>query len=739
MNPKSRLPALLAFALALLAFASGDVFATDDGDFTATATVGGGDAGATAIITKYEWRMTRGALTSVYKFHPDYTWEESWRGETKTGRWQPEGGNGVSIGHFRFELENNGAQLRRSDKQIWKRGAALASAAGAADLAPQLAGFEWRLAIGQNTSVYIFYSDHTWEENYKHGVKGGRWRQTGAKSFSVGAFQFHIEDNGAALRRSDNKIWQRAAAPAPLAAAAGAPDIVPAASSPATPNYWCTWWSQADGRHDKAVRAAVALAFDGDQGNPGQRDGLNEEIVFGKNGWAGDWPGVRGDLFLVLDDGWDVPYGLDSAKSRAPFGSCIPDDTRWPSLSGKTPAQKLKLLNDRARAAGWRGLGLWLAVQTQGETGKPGDPKTSLADFTAYWKERVLWCREAGIEYWKADWGVHNHEPEFRRAMTALARQYHPALIIEHAVCMPPINGLSLDKNTGKITGGGRFENNPKRYLDEAAATLAFSDVLRTYDIVGPTVKVTTLDRAAHFAATAARLGSPVILNLEDSVCEAAALACSFGAMRGRRSALKNEVVAAARWARIAPAVPVVKLPFVTNGKTLRDTSDFSKVNHWYQVTAGKKGVYQTAPAVIARGLPPPKVTSACGGGLPYVLATLHPNGALAVCAAARAPATGTDPLVTPPADIEVDVECINRKIGLFGAFNTISFPLSAKGKIRVWAQDLIKDQAVDITNEVRAENARLTLPGAVLQRLRARASAADLSMPAAVVFVEII
>ncbi len=732
-NPRRSHPVLAA--LAFLAIAGASAFATDDGDFTVAAGDGGND-GASAIITKFEWRMTRGELTSVYKFHPDFTWEESWRGEVKTGRWQPEGETGVSIGPFRFEIENNGAQLRRSDQQVWKRGPAVAIAAGAADLAPALAGFEWRLTSGRNTSVYIFYPDRTWEENYKGGVKGGRWRQTGANSFSIGAFQFHIENNGAGLRRADNKVWQRAAAPAPLVSAAGAaPGLVPAAPSLATPNYWCTWWSQADGRQSKSVRAAVALAFDGDQGNPGQRDGLNEEIVFGKNGWAGDWPGVRGDLFLVLDDGWDVPYGLDSAKSRAPFGSCIPDDTRWPSCTG-APAQRLKKLNDMAKARGWRGLGLWIAVQKQGEGGAAGG-KASLDEFMQYWKERVLWCREAGIEYWKADWGVHNHEPEFRRAMTELAHQYHPALIIEHAVCMPPINGLSLDKNSGRLTGGGRFENNPRRYLDEAAVTLGFADVFRTYDIVGPTVKVSTLDRTAHFAATAAQLGSPVILNLEDSVCEAAALACSFGAMRGRRSALKNEVVAAVRWARIAPAVPAAKLPFATNGKTLRDTSDFTKINHWYKVTAGKKGVHQAAPAVIARGLPPPKVTSACGGGLPYVLATLHPNGSLAVCAAARAPAIGADPLVTPPAGIEVDVDCLNRKIGLFGAFHSVSFPLSPKGKIRVWAQDLTRDNAVDITSEVRVANARLTIDGGILQRLRARASASDLSMPAAVVFVE--
>jgi hypothetical protein len=270
--------------------------------------------------------------------------------------------------------------------------------------------------------------------------------------------------------------------------------------------------------------------------------------------------------------------------------------------------------------------------------------------------------------------------------------------------------------------------------------------------------------------AAAAAQNSPAILNLEDMACEAAALACSFGAMRSRHSNLKNELTAAVRWARIAPAVPANAIPLATSEALLTDTSDFTTVNHWYKVTAGKKGVYQRAPAIIARGLPLPRVTPAGTGAaaanaadsVPFVLATLHPNGTLALCAAARAPANARTPHPTPPADIEVAVDALHRKIALFGAFNAVTLQLAADtgrarppgapppaaapdnaaaaGKIRVWAQNLAAPagaRATDITARVQIKDNRLVIPATALAPLTARDSARDLSMPAVVLFAE--
>ena len=74
------------------------------------------------------------------------------------------------------------------------------------------------------------------------------------------------------------------------------------------PNYWCTWATQ--GSQLGRSIAGGKLDFPGDQGRPGQRDNLNEAVLFGQDGWAvSDWEGARKDLYLMLDDGWDVPYG----------------------------------------------------------------------------------------------------------------------------------------------------------------------------------------------------------------------------------------------------------------------------------------------------------------------------------------------------------------------------------------------------------------------------------------------
>ena len=60
--------------------------------------------------------------------------------------------------------------------------------------------------------------------------------------------------------------------------------------------------------------------------------------------WLQQFPKIRGDLYLMLDDGWDVPYGVHPDKSRDRFGTLELDEERFPSFTG-TPAQRLKKLN----------------------------------------------------------------------------------------------------------------------------------------------------------------------------------------------------------------------------------------------------------------------------------------------------------------------------------------------------------------------------------------------------------
>ena len=98
-----------------------------------------------------------------------------------------------------------------------------------------------------------------------------------------------------------------------------------------TGNYFCTWDAQCDHMYTWKDRPA----------DRGARDAMNEDFLFGENGLLNSFDGVRADLTVVLDDGWDVPYG---AKDSRIFGSLEADPERFPTLAGLAPAQRLRAL-----------------------------------------------------------------------------------------------------------------------------------------------------------------------------------------------------------------------------------------------------------------------------------------------------------------------------------------------------------------------------------------------------------
>ena len=124
-----------------------------------------------------------------------------------------------------------------------------------------------------------------------------------------------------------------------------------------TLNYFCTWATQNRVGEEINQLRLKDPAFTGDQGSRSAREQMNEEFVFGKDGVVHLWEKVRSSLYLLLDDGWDVPYGIDPATQISLFGSLEIDKERFPSLKG-TPAERLKQMNERVIAAGWRGLGI---------------------------------------------------------------------------------------------------------------------------------------------------------------------------------------------------------------------------------------------------------------------------------------------------------------------------------------------------------------------------------------------
>lgn len=77
-----------------------------------------------------------------------------------------------------------------------------------------------------------------------------------------------------------------------------------AVSNPDTANYWCTWLSQA-----WFARPEDAPATESEAGRllVQMRKRLDEDFLFGSLGLATKcFQGIRSDLIIVLDDGWDV-------------------------------------------------------------------------------------------------------------------------------------------------------------------------------------------------------------------------------------------------------------------------------------------------------------------------------------------------------------------------------------------------------------------------------------------------
>ena len=150
-------------------------------------------------------------------------------------------------------------------------------------------------------------------------------------------------------------------------------------------SYYCTWLAQNFIASDAGEkRAAVRPEFTGDQGANCARDKINEHTVFGNGGMA--QINARADLYLVLDDGWDVPYQTDPSVSKHSFGSLEVNEERFPFAKGN-PAERLRALNGRVKGLGWKGLGIWVAAQ---RCGKDYKLPFSEAD-EEYWRERIFW------------------------------------------------------------------------------------------------------------------------------------------------------------------------------------------------------------------------------------------------------------------------------------------------------------------------------------------------------------
>lgn len=489
------------------------------------------------------------------------------------------------------------------------------------------------------------------------------------------------------------------------------------------PNYWCTWATQGStlGRNVKAGK----VAFAGDQGVPMQRDNLNEDVLFGEDGWAKRlYPNERGDLHLLLDAGWDLPYGTQThGADMALRGACVPDGTRFPSLKG-SPTERLKALVEKVKACGWRGLGVWIPCHTQGEfpgqEGKPGRTFT-LDEARKVWTEKLQICREAGVDYWKVDWGLHTRDCGLRGLMTELKNKIHPALTIEHCwVPGVPLNGVRISKD-GQVEGPGRlfgYDIWTEKRADQLRA-LAVSDVFRTYDVIAPFEMVTTLERCAYYSTLAEERKLPVLFNIEDEPLIGMGLGHVLGIMSNGMvgsGVATNDACVALAWQKLAPpfghdTAAVTRF----SEEILEDEWTYSDHDCSWFTAAANKTVRQSAPAVVTRGLPLPTVTA--DGPKPFVCGARYLNGAIALAFLPRT--TDGKCKVDCPADVMLDAKLeVGKPLGLFGRFQSVTLKGGVARDLRIQARQLPYGRRWDATALCRPQtDGSLLIPGTVLEK----------------------
>ncbi len=447
-------------------------------------------------------------------------------------------------------------------------------------------------------------------------------------------------------------------------------------------NYLCTWTLQED--------LARKLNAIGDNIPMKQRNVIDEKHLFDMDFYHIIPEKHRSGLYLLLDDGWDVPYNTDATKGTEMFGSLCPHPEKFPSY-GKTAVKMLKNLNEKAKEMGYCGLGLWVSPQIANEEkGKRSTPE----ELRAYWLQKAKESEEAGVRYWKVDWGKYS-DTENRRIMTEAARKAAPHLLLEHATPQNPFEGVASEEDP-------RTQSMRERIL--------YSDFFRTYDIAPPYDNSETLARI-HWLLTGLdtgkfTLGAKGIINVEDQPMVAAGLSCSVGIMRGC-----IEDIALLNWHRIAPPMPTGGSTYVCSEEWAEDRMYFEHRPAWWVRKFTGTEFSVRLPAVMARNTRLPSVH--CGEISPIVLASCNAENK-AFCVSVLRRAIDPNPRLAVPADITAYPESIDAPIGIFGVMNslTLEFPEAIPAGVKVFAQCLLDEEAFDVTDGVDLSGNTLKLDG---------------------------
>lgn len=483
----------------------------------------------------------------------------------------------------------------------------------------------------------------------------------------------------------------------------GADGIIPSESRPSG-SYLCTWAMQSS--------VAESLGISGKNGSD-LRDALSFDTLFGKTDYYHPLKReYRKDVILLLDDGWDVPYGTENTGSGLMrFGSLAPDTEKFPNC-GNTPAERLKAISDKAKEFGYYGIGLWVSPQ-MADTLPENDNAEAARE---YWEERAKWSAAADVKYWKADWGRRSMVPEYRRMMTEAVRKYAPGLMIEHTVGHKPFDTFDDVKR------------------ERAKRLTGICDVFRVYDVCAPFYETAVLDRADEILKCVSKREyfSLGLINAESSPIVAAVLGFTCGIMQ-----YDKDTEAALRWQRLAPAFGYFDSTYKSSEERLYDTC-FAENDFCSWIKSAGKTVTMSAPAVMSRGCELPRVIKK-GSLKPFVAASNNPvTGAYTIASIHRTVDPNRE--INIPAKIELTVDGWDSPIGVFGYMESLTlvskteFPKNA----RIFAEDMLSDTAVDITDKVKIGKNGITLDGRILRYYgKYTRGVRDTSTPSVVIFIK--
>lgn len=473
-----------------------------------------------------------------------------------------------------------------------------------------------------------------------------------------------------------------------------------------TGDYLCTWWNQSG--------AADGLGL-----VDGMRDALCQEAIFDTEKYYHHAEKeMRKGLIFLVDDGWDIPLGtVYDGSHNDLYGAVAPCEKKF-SRFGNTPAERLRGMCDKVKEMGYAGLGLWISPQMSTIR---GDDECE-DDHVAYWEKRAQWSHDAGVLYWKVDWGRHDADDSYRALISGCVRRVAPEIFVEHAVVQKP-----LTHNHG--------EDFPEHRAARVRKQMIFSDVYRTYDVLDPFERVCTL-RRAHEALLAADL--PVhsgrgLINGENIYSVTAALGLCTGIMN-----YNKEAKACLNWHRIAPPFSIFEGEYRYSDNELCDSLFFDTEKcSWAPCKA--RTVKESAPAIMARNCPLP-IVEPVSDNEPFVIASKHPEtDAYSVAALKRT----VDPMkeVWFLADVEIEDASVDAPIGVFGVFNTLTIgfdePFPDDGK--VLCEDLCGGGAYDITALVKIEDEKVTLDGKLLRYIgKINRGHGDWSAPSVVIKIEV-